>query len=216
MDFKDLESDSYAYSRSKAYYESETFRDRIDRYRELIGLRDSYMLSILSIDRALGRYRQREVLHSESLEGYQTSGPIPDDIDRHENRIDVGGETPLKVQASTSVAPKMNKSDVLELNDFFSRPVDIYSASVSVGSNMDATLDVWSLYTSEPSVRAKLRNVGFLRGDMHVRIAISGTPFHYGKVLAAYIPFAKQNIYANRYLTSGAVHRYECLAYFRK
>lgn len=79
------------------------------------------------------------------------------------------------------------------VEDYLARPVVIHSASHAVGTKVSMIIPVWEYLTNEPSVRAKLRNFAYLRSKLHVRIAVSGTSFHAGRLMVSYQPFADWN-----------------------
>lgn len=82
----------------------------------------------------------------------------------------------------------------LEMSDFLSRPVEIYRATMPFSTvPAPVKLDVWSLHSLEPSVRAKLRNYAYYRADLRLRIIVSGNPFHYGQILFSYQPYPDLN-----------------------
>jgi hypothetical protein len=125
--------------------------------------------------------------------GDLNSGVLRSDMDEKvENIEDYGGDTTVDRPAGSSSYPLLSQTQ-LGLDDFFRRPVEVYNASLLVGTYLQTSVPVWDLYTLDPSVRAKLRNYTYMRGKMHVRIAISGSPFHYGRVLFSYQPYPLRN-----------------------
>lgn len=88
-----------------------------------------------------------------------------------------------------------NNSDT-DLGDFLARPVLISSSTWAVGSDLNLTIDPWSLYMGTATVAKKLDNYYLFRGDLRVRIQINGNPFYYGKVVCAYHPlFVRDDYY---------------------
>lgn len=87
----------------------------------------------------------------------------------------------------------LGQQEHLDLGEFLSRPVPIANFQLSPSIVFNGSYDVWDLWSLVPSVRSKLRNYAYFRGDLKVRISISGTPFHYGKMLVSYQPFAASN-----------------------
>lgn len=146
--------------------------------------------TIQSIDRIV---HTRLILNTESeVLGGMSEGAVTT-LHENENLGDVTGADvnsfTTGVQSDTTVGARhMNNVD-----EYFARPVQIYKGSLAVGSDWSIRLSVWDLLTTQPSVRSKLRNYAFLRANLKVRIAISGTPFHLGKVLLSYQPYANLN-----------------------
>eukprot|EP01084_Bolivina_argentea_P088162 159192_1 len=77
------------------------------------------------------------------------------------------------------------------LDHYFRRPISIYSGDIE--GDFFERLDVWDLWSRDPSVRAKLSNYAYFKGNLHLRIAISGTPYHYGRLLFSYQPYINYN-----------------------
>jgi len=87
--------------------------------------------------------------------------------------------------------------EVTKMGDFLSRPVEIVSAAIPLGDILVVNLSIWDVFTKDPTVRAKLRNFAYLRGDMHVRVVVNGSPFHYGRLLVSYQPLPDTNVALN-------------------
>lgn len=75
------------------------------------------------------------------------------------------------------------------LEQFFSRPLKIaqYEWSTSV-SEFFETLNPWILYWENARVINRISNFNLLRAKMHVKIIINGNGFHYGRLIASYLP----------------------------
>jgi hypothetical protein len=115
------------------------------------------------------------------------------DMEKEENLTDVVGDSQITADYGKTKYSEQGIKTVLHMDSFFSRPIQIAEGSFDTDAFTNLTLDVWDLYTLDPSVRAKLRNYTYLKGDLKIRIVISGTPFHYGKFLVSYQPYAQRN-----------------------
>jgi hypothetical protein len=129
------------------------------------------------------------VVNTESMQ----EGSIDVEMKVHENLTDVVGDDVSSTTAGSSQQPSTGQRNLLSIDDFFSRPISIYTTSISLATPLTLQLSVWDIYSKSASVRAKFRNYGWFRGDLCLRIAIAGTPFHYGKALISYQPYASQN-----------------------
>ncbi len=76
----------------------------------------------------------------------------------------------------------------ISLDNFFSRPIKIGSAEWVTGQGINQTFDPWSLYFENKRVINRITNYKLLRCDLHVKFMINGTPFSYGRAVAAYNP----------------------------
>ncbi len=110
-----------------------------------------------------------------------------------ENMVDVMGNEENLLDDTSEFMWEQGQSNELDLDDFFGRPVRIIERSIAPGGSFSSVYPVWDLYTLNPAVRAKLRNYAYLRGDLHLQIEISGTPFHYGHIFVSYQPYPLRN-----------------------
>lgn len=75
------------------------------------------------------------------------------------------------------------------LGDFLSRPVRIgeYDWTVTSG-NFSVNLNPWELFLTNARVRDRVEGYRLLQGTLHLRLAINGGPFFYGRAIASYRP----------------------------
>lgn len=93
------------------------------------------------------------------------------------------------IMGSNDETYKVSDANNSSLGEFLSRPVRISTLTWDVGQNLATRVRVWDLFMSNPAVAEKLSNFELLRNNLHLKILISGSPFHYGKVVAAYNPY---------------------------
>lgn len=73
------------------------------------------------------------------------------------------------------------------IDDFFGRPVRLFSFKVSPGVPFLAQLyAIWDLYMQDPNVKKKLANFNNLRANLKLKFLINGTPSHAGRFLVSY------------------------------
>jgi hypothetical protein len=161
-----------------------TQRERVP----LLAERENLLATRARLDRILNR-RLQLVAESQSDEAAISVTKQ----DYHENVSDIGGMESYETTSGISSGPSIGQVETLVLAEFFRRPVEIDNFEVKVGDTIFANYPIWDLYTLDPTVRAKLRNYAYLRANMKVRIAISGSPFHMGKLLVSYQPYARRN-----------------------
>ena len=145
--------------------------------------------------KAQRRLEQRgKTIHTESAVVGEMNDGAAEVTETHENVIDHSGEVPANTDAGKDLVDNHDGAKQMHsLNDFFMRPVTIYDATWNSATFYNVPLKVWDLWSLDPSVRAKLSNYAYFRGTMKIKISVSGTPFHYGKLLASYQPYAKYN-----------------------
>lgn len=78
-----------------------------------------------------------------------------------------------------------------DIQQFFARPVRIsmytWSESTVAGSTAN-DIDPWRLWAQNAFVKNKLNNYAWFRGDLHVKIMITASPFYYGLLKTIYHP----------------------------
>lgn len=85
------------------------------------------------------------------------------------------------------------------LEEFFSRPVKIASYTWSNGVNLYQKFNPWKLFWENPRVINRISNYYLLRSKLCVKIVINGTGFHFGRLIASYIPLdAQDNLTVDR------------------
>lgn len=169
-------------------------RDLIEDVIRIRGEIESMTLTIAHFDSV--------IINTESgiADATQMQGSIST-LQQNENVKETAGVDIEVVDAGRSRNSRQGQQGVLDMSDFLSRPVSIYESTLGESVDHSIRIEPWDLFTLIPSVRAKLRNFAFLRGNLHVRISVSGTPFHYGRLLVSYQPYAKYNETLKTYAT---------------
>lgn len=92
--------------------------------------------------------------------------------------------------------PTYSCSDTTDtgLEDFFARPIKIYSFSWTVGNNVFASPNPWKLYFDNARVVNRIANYRNIRCQLNMKIVLNGNGFHYGRILASYLPYANIDI----------------------
>lgn len=78
----------------------------------------------------------------------------------------------------------------LPLNEFFKRPIKIYSGpwTINATSISTTTINPWTLFFTNKRVMNRISNYNMFRSTLNVKIVLNGTPFHYGKAIVSYLP----------------------------
>lgn len=185
-----VDPDTYLYDPSiqRLHFTNLRVRESNARIRRLIARRQSLLLTH-------ARYRRFRALNSIISTESDTVFTMTEDkdMDVYENFEDIAGS---QVDRITGVQPETldtGQVNLLDMGDFLSRPIKLAQGTATLGSNFTMAIDVWEEFLSHASVRAKLRNYAYLRGKLKVRITVSGTPWHFGKLQVSYQPLAKFN-----------------------
>jgi hypothetical protein len=130
---------------------------------------------------------------SESTTEMKLGIPDPSVENKEENLVDVGGMETVETDEVSYIWPSRG-IDGLSMDNFFERPIQIDTFTISAaGGTVSRELDIWDLFSKIPAVRSKFRNYSYFRGHMKIKIAVSGTNFHYGRIFASYQPYAARN-----------------------
>ena len=107
--------------------------------------------------------------------------------------IDNAAGDTLELPTTDNPVARVDDTDDLTLGRFFARPTLIHTASWStadVVGNLGSSFDPWSLFLSSTAIKKKLDNFAYLRGNLHIKILVNGTPFQYGALRYCYFPYA--------------------------
>lgn len=74
------------------------------------------------------------------------------------------------------------------LGDFLKRPLLIKTINWDPAGVSDNDFDPWTLYFNNSSIKAKVNHFGLFRGNMHIKVVVNASPFHYGAMLINYTP----------------------------
>lgn len=113
-------------------------------------------------------------------------------VSTKENVKDTGGLDHSLEDIGSSRYINNGQNAVCDIDTFLERPIQIDELSISTGA-LSLEYKVWDLISKDPALRAKFRNFAYFHGDMEITIAVSGTPFHMGKILVSYQPLTAIN-----------------------
>lgn len=96
------------------------------------------------------------------------------------------------IMAGSEVNPiaKVDGTEDLQLGRFLGRPTSISSFTWNTGDaiGVKTTIKPWYLFLNNTNIRKKIDNFAFLRGKMHIKVMVNGTPFQYGLMRTCYSP----------------------------
>lgn len=104
-------------------------------------------------------------------------------IDNAEGEVVMAG-------SEVNAIARVDGTDDLQLGRWLGRPTAI---STITWTNSDAigvktSIQPWYLFLNNANIRKKIDNFAFLRGKLHIKIMVNGTPFQYGLLRACYSP----------------------------
>lgn len=175
-------------------------RDLINHYIDIKNEIDSLRHTIAHITTNL-ELRDAIFMESGESEGLGSEGAVTTTVIT-ENITDVLGDDQKFTQQGSSLISQQGQREVLQMGNYLSRPVEIYKTQIAMSTDVGYAIPVWDTHSLAPSVRAKLRNYAYLKGNLKVRIAFSGTPQHYGRFLISYQPYPTANVTLVNYLTA--------------
>jgi len=91
---------------------------------------------------------------------------------------------------SDGVVADVDGTEDLQLGSFLARPTLIYTTSwtTSTSNVVMASMQPWQMFLASTAIRGKINNFAFLRGKLHIKAIVNGTPFQYGLVRVCYAP----------------------------
>lgn len=82
------------------------------------------------------------------------------------------------------------------LEDFMSRPLRIAEYDwATTDAAFFQTFNPWSLMFNDPRVVNRIANFNLLRCKLHVKFLINGNGFHYGRLIASYLPLHNKDTF---------------------
>jgi len=79
-----------------------------------------------------------------------------------------------------------------DVNQFLKRPVLIYDGTITTDP-FSAAIDVYDIWSKDPTIRAKLSHYAYFHSDMRIRVTLSSTKFHYGTLMISNQPYPLMN-----------------------
>lgn len=141
---------------------------------------------------------------TESEEHEMKTGQISDQF-VNDNIVDNSGGALDTVEIGRSSYVNNGQDSQNDIDRFLERPILIEEGVFN--TNVDITYDIWELLSSNDRIRSKLEKFAYFQGDIEITISISGTPFHYGKILLSYQPYPTHNkcLESSRFIMSGNI-----------
>lgn len=105
--------------------------------------------------------------------------------------VDDSAGTVDDIEYQKNPIASMNATTNTSLGQFLSRPTRIDSrtwATTDFYGVLGSKIEPWALFLSNPVIKNKIVNYGYLRAKLCLKIIINATPFHFGLMRVAYEP----------------------------
>ncbi len=112
--------------------------------------------------------------------------------------LDASAGATVTSASSTSPVAKVDGTNDLSLGEFLSRPTLIDSvtwASTDLSGSF-SSMKPWYLFLNDVRIKKKIDNFAFIRGRLHIKTILNGTPFQYGLMRVCYHPL--EGVVANK------------------
>jgi hypothetical protein len=76
----------------------------------------------------------------------------------------------------------------VQLSNFLGRPIKIFETTWEIGDFLREEIDPWTLFLNNSTIEAKTQNFAWIRANLHIKLVINGTQWHYGRGLLSYRP----------------------------
>lgn len=109
----------------------------------------------------------------------------------------------VEVPSQMPYSGTMASTDDTSLEKFFERPIKIGSFSWSTSTTFYQNFNPWAQFFQNSRNINRICNYQLLRCKLHVKFLINGNSFHYGRLLASYLPLHNEdNLNKDRALIS--------------
>lgn len=104
--------------------------------------------------------------------------------------IDNAGGVYLDLPTTQNNVALVDNTDDLGLGSFLARPtlIDTLTWSTSDVVGVLKQIKPWYLFLNSAAIKKKIDNYAFMRGTLHVKVLVNGTPFQYGALRTCYSP----------------------------
>jgi hypothetical protein len=91
---------------------------------------------------------------------------------------------------STNAVAMVDNTEDINLGKFLMRPTLINTTTWTTADlpSVKTTVTPWFNFLNDAVIRRKIENYTFIRGNLHVKIVLNGTPFQYGAMRICYTP----------------------------
>jgi hypothetical protein len=94
-----------------------------------------------------------------------------------------------EIASATDATMNRGLNSDADLGNFLQRPIRIAVLEWTVNDNFLSEFNPWELLHDNPVFQSKIANYELLRHNIKMKFVVSGTPFHYGRLLVSYNPY---------------------------
>jgi hypothetical protein len=126
----------------------------------------------------------------------EVSGEIVD-VEQNVTFHDLNQGESAGIEAPTTVLTEAPMTTDMSLQDFMSRPIKIRDITWPSGGGLIDAFNPWELYFGNKRVINRINNFKLMQADLHVKVLLNGTPFHFGGAMMNYLPLFENDDYSN-------------------
>lgn len=101
------------------------------------------------------------------------------------------------IEAPTTVLTEAPMTGDMSLENFMSRPIKIRDVTWPAAGGLYDAFNPWELFFTNKRVINRIANFKLMQCDLHVKLLINGTPFHFGGAMMNYLPLPNNDNYSN-------------------
>lgn len=189
---------------------SELTRSALSKYRHL--MKDLRSIGVIPVATNIVTYRDRiyatmlvplafcsdfephsgmEITYNSSVHGATLVSPNKDNEWRQQQMTFSDQDTgyTYKIDDFVDDVRKSRDERVAAYKDFLKRPIKLNAYKWQVGGSLNADINPWDDYFGNNTrINNRISYFNLLRGKLCVKFVVSGTGFHYGRVLVSYMP----------------------------
>lgn len=96
----------------------------------------------------------------------------------------------VSIEAEVDYTSSIGVTSDISLEKFLERPILIMRETWALNTSFSTRLVPFNTFISDNRVNERIKNFAYITGTVHVKFLTTGTAFHFGKILAAYEPWA--------------------------
>lgn len=112
--------------------------------------------------------------------------------------IDNEGGVFVDAPTSDNVVALVDGTEDISLGSFLGRPTKIDTTTWSTAdvNSVKQSIFPWLAFLNDTRIKKKIDNYAFLRGKLHIKVVVNGTPFQFGAMRLCYSPL--QGLVSNK------------------
>jgi hypothetical protein len=129
--------------------------------------------------------------------------------------VDNEGGAMFDAPVTNNIVAMVDNTEDISLGKFLGRPTLINTTTWTTAdvASVKTIIQPWFSFLNDTVIRRKIENYTFIRGNLHIKVVLNGTPFQYGALRLCYTPLLG---FMNDKFTTGSVFFPSLIPYSQK